>query len=471
MGFISAFKTWNSNRKFMASLDPAMREVFKQSLAGGAFVSGGANNSVEKYTKWDFRAAAIEGYEQNCIAFAAIIDKATDAASIPLKFTDGDNELEEGHPLRMLLNSPNKETNLVELRTAFHIEDNIYGNVFIESVPKSGASTDRAAIESIFPKDGFKELYIQQAYKMKINVDGSSGEPVSYNIDDEGGSLRNKWPWEKGTTSEDRKAYKQGRSNIYHIKRYNPTDRYYGLSPLQPCARSLNLFNLVYQWNLALCENSGRIDGLVHVAGQVGPKALEDLERKWKAFQSGPANAGRQFVHTNEMKFTPISVNPKDVDWTEGKDAASRDIARSLKMPTFLLGIPGDNTYSNQEAAMYRYYNSTIIPEAQKFCDMVNEWLAPSYGENIKCTLDVDNWQPLEGERIARAKEIDEISYLTANEKRELAGHEPYDSKAKDPADQILVDANKFPINDLSGGAANALSIQANAKIDEMAEG
>ena len=222
----------------------------------------------------------------------------------------------------------------------------------------------------------------------------------------------------------------------------------------------------VYQWNLALCKNSGRVDGLVSIEGDVSPQDQQGLKDLWNKFVSGPANAGRQFFNTANLKFTPISVQPKDVDWTEGKDAASRDIVRCIGVPSMLLGIPGDNTFSNMESALSWFYNSTVIPEAQKYVDMINEWLAPIFGENIVATLDLDNWAPLEADRISRAKELDGISFLTINEKRALANQEKYPAPM---ADKILVGPNQVPLDeanlglDLLGGTGakvNGLAIE-----------
>ncbi len=46
-----------------------------------------------------------------------------------------------------------------------------------------------------------------------------------------------------------------------------------------------------------------------------------------------------------------MSLTPKDMDFIEAKNSASRDIALAFGVPPMLLGIPGDNTYANYREA------------------------------------------------------------------------------------------------------------------------
>jgi Phage portal protein/Glycosyl hydrolase 108 len=41
------------------------------------------------------------------------------------------------------------------------------------------------------------------------------------------------------------------------------------------------------------------------------------------------------------------AATPKDMDFIEAKNVAAREIALAIGVPPMLLGIPGDNTYSN----------------------------------------------------------------------------------------------------------------------------
>ena len=44
------------------------------------------------------------------------------------------------------------------------------------------------------------------------------------------------------------------------------------------------------------------------------------------------------------------------MDFVEAKNAAAREIALALGVPPMLLGIPGDNTYSNYQEAQRAFW-------------------------------------------------------------------------------------------------------------------
>ena len=47
------------------------------------------------------------------------------------------------------------------------------------------------------------------------------------------------------------------------------------------------------------------------------------------------------------LDWKPLSLSPKDMDFIAAKHAAARDIALALGVPPMLLGIPGDNTFTD----------------------------------------------------------------------------------------------------------------------------
>ena len=57
-----------------------------------------------------------------------------------------------------------------------------------------------------------------------------------------------------------------------------------------------------------------------------------------------------------------MSMSPKDMDFIEAKHVAAREIALALGVPPMLLGIPGDNTYSNYQEATRTFWRSTVLP-------------------------------------------------------------------------------------------------------------
>ena len=67
----------------------------------------------------------------------------------------------------------------------------------------------------------------------------------------------------------------------------------------------------------------------------------------WRRASKARAQAGRPLLLEGGLDWKPLSLTPKDMDFIEAKNVAAREIALAIGVPPMLLGIPGDNTYSN----------------------------------------------------------------------------------------------------------------------------
>ena len=75
-----------------------------------------------------------------------------------------------------------------------------------------------------------------------------------------------------------------------------------------------------------------------------------------------------------------MSLSPKDMDFIEAKNAAAREIALALGVPPMLLGIPGDNTYSNMQEATRMFWRQTVLPLVARTAKALSRrWLSPAY--------------------------------------------------------------------------------------------
>ena len=76
----------------------------------------------------------------------------------------------------------------------------------------------------------------------------------------------------------------------------------------------------------------------------------------------GAANAGRPLLLEGGLDWKAMSLSPKDMDFMEAKHSAAREIALAFGVPPMLLGIPGDNTYSNYQEANRVFWRQTVLP-------------------------------------------------------------------------------------------------------------
>jgi HK97 family phage portal protein len=112
------------------------------------------------------------------------------------------------------------------------------------------------------------------------------------------------------------------------------------------------------------------------------------------------------------------------MDFIEAKNAAARDIALAFGVPPMLLGIPGDNTYSNYREANLAFWRQTVLPLAQKAAKAIEGWLGARWETPAQVALDLDSVSALAAEREALWARLEASSFLDTEEKRRLAGLE-----------------------------------------------
>jgi hypothetical protein len=116
------------------------------------------------------------------------------------------------------------------------------------------------------------------------------------------------------------------------------------------------------------------------------------------------------------------------MDFIEARNAAAREIALALGVPPMLLGIPGDNTYSNYREASRTFWRQTVLPLVNRAARALSSWLAPAFGStSLRLVPDLDQIEALAPEREVLWTRLDAATFLTPNEKRIAAGYPPLD--------------------------------------------
>ena len=104
---------------------------------------------------------------------------------------------------------------------------------------------------------------------------------------------------------------------------------------------------------------------------------------------------------------------------------AAREIALALGVPPMLLGIPGDNTYSNYAEANRTFWRQTVLPLVNRTTRSLSNWLDDTYGAGLILKPELNNIDALATERDARWQRISKADFLTVSEKREALGYGP----------------------------------------------
>ncbi len=357
----------------------------------------------------DYGAFAREGFMQNAICYRCVRMIAEAAASIPLLLYErGGFEIED-HPFLDLLRCPSHDQTGTDFLESWYGFLLVAGNAYVEAVALDGA---------------IRELHALRPDRMKV-VPGPDGWPQAYEYSADGQSVtfaREPVP---------------GVRPILHMRLFHPVNDHYGLSPIEAAATAIDIHNAASGWNKALLDNAARPSGAL-VYGKAGehmtPSQFERLKEELETSFQGAKNAGRPLLLEGGLDWKPLSLTPKDMDFIEARNMAAREIALALGVPPMLLGIPGDNTYSNYQEAQRAFWRQTVLPLVTRTCRSLSAWLSPAFlplsasgggGGGLELKPNLDRVDALSSERDALWTRLEKATFLTANEKRTEAGYDP----------------------------------------------
>lgn len=371
----------------------------------------------------NYKAFAEEAYRRNNIAFRAIGSIADAVASVPWTAWRGETELSD-HPVLELLRAPNPGQSgpqYMRAKVGFLM---LAGNGYEESVVVNGQ---------------VRELYQLRPDRMKI-IPGDNGFPRAYVY--KVGQREVRFDVDPNTMD----------GLVRHMKLFHPTDDWYGMSPIEAGAYAVDQHNEAASWIQSLLQKSAQPSGaLIAKDEQVSDESFNRLKAQIEEQYSGAQNAGRPMLLEGGLDWRQMGMSPVDMQLIETKYSAARDIALALGVPPQLLGIPGDNTYSNYQEARLAFWEDTIIPLLDLIAADWNASLGERFGVELR--PNIDQVPAIVEKKQALWQMLEASASLTINEKREAMGYEPIDG-----GDTILVGASQISLEDATQPLGSSLS-------------
>ena len=365
------------------------------------------------WTPRDYAGLARQGFMRNAVVYRAVRMIAEAAASVPWLLYDGAAEVDT-HPLLALLARPNRRQAGGDFLEALYGYLLVAGNAYVEAV----------AVDTGEGAPAPRELYALRPDRMKV-VPGPDGWPEAYEYSVGGRTVRFVDPGEGSL------------SPILQLSLFHPLDDHYGFPPIEAAQVALDIHNAAGAWNKALLDNSARPSGaLIYQAKEGGDLSAEQFERLKQELEqgfTGAARAGRPLLLEGGLDWRAMALSPKDMDFMEAKNGAAREIALAFGVPPMLLGIPGDNTYSNYQEANRAFWRATVLPLVGRVTQALGAWLTPAFagdpgsqsGAGLRLWYDVDQLDALAADRAAAWSRIAAADFLTVNEKRAAVGYQP----------------------------------------------
>ncbi len=377
---------------------PETMETEQKSLGPTSLfaVSGGG------YARWsvaDYSTMARKGYMGNPIVYRCVRLISETAAAVPLLIYEGAQEI-NAHPMLELFSRPNSRQGGTEFLEALIGYLLVAGNAYVELVQVGNTP---------------RELHLLRPDRVKA-ISGRNGWVEGYE-------------YKAGNTKT--RHLIDGLSSILHLNLFHPLDDQSGFPPMQAALMALDVHNSANQWNKALLDNSARPSGALVYSSSAGSNLSDEqfsrLKEELEEGYTGASRAGRPMLLEGGLDWKAMGYSPRDMDFVDARNAAARDIALAFGVPPMLLGIPGDNTYSNYQEANRAFTRQTMLPLLKRTLDSFNHWLQPHFGSDLRLAIDEDRVEGLAGERELVWKRLAAADFLSDDEKRQAVGYSPLD--------------------------------------------
>lgn len=359
-------------------------------------------NQRPQWTPRSYDQLAKEGYQKNVIVYRCVNLIAKGCGSIQWELCQRRKRI-KSHALLRLMQHPNFQQS---------------GAAFVETVVAFLLLSGNSYIQVMHDEDGIPiEMFPLRPDRVRI-IPGENGEAEAYEY-----QLNN----HKIVIPRRSKSV-----SVIHMKHFHPLNDWYGFSPIEVAASSIDQHNAVGAHNLSILQNGGRPTGALHWKGADGlmtEEQRDSLRKSLDAAYTGTGNAGKILVLEGDFEWKEMGLSPKDLDFAAGKNMSAREIAQAYGVPPILVGVPGDATYSNYKEARFHLWEDTILPLVDFVQAELNAALGRYWGYAVRLQYDHEAIPALAPRRESAWKKIIDANFLTINEKREAVGYPPIGGK------------------------------------------
>lgn len=320
---------------------------------------------------WSQSEAGESIYARQAWVYSAVRAIAQNIACVPLKIQTGRqgnlkdiDEFSSGNELELfkLFERPNNFTTgfqLWELTTTFL---NLQGMCFW-LLNRSGPTEIPKEI-FVFGKKGFQPLVNDAGGLLGWRYEVEGKEPVNLRFD-----------------------------QVAVFRFIDPENPMMGLAPLEAARRGILLDFFASNFTQGLFVNGAEPNGVISSEKVIPKKMRDEIRQEWEARHAGPLNVKKLGILWGGMKYQPIFVSHKDMEFLEQRKWTRDEILAVFKVPKSEISLYEDLNFANAMAQDRSFWQKTLIPiikglEAVLKTDLLID-LAPAVSKGLRITFDL----------------------------------------------------------------------------------
>jgi HK97 family phage portal protein len=363
-----------------------------KSFGGYSFFSEYAASTFTQFSKNQIDTEALS----NIIVARCVNLIAQEISCLDPKFFSNDKLMDKGltdKRLKTLMAFPDGKTSFKDFTYRFIAQYVLYGKAFVyKDLPQN------ASVMYNVPSDAVEPIYVDK--RTKLSIKGYSLGKEEYLFDS------------------------QGFSQIFGMNNFHPDSAFEGQSPLYSCGQSVDIVKKTLQWNYQLLHQGARPSGFytVKTAGNE-PAFLTDtqfakIKEQIENGIHGIRNIGKSPLLEGGLEFQSTQIPAQDMEFFNSQTRNIQLICSAFGVPSLLV-LPTESTYANLEQANLQFYQSTIIPLANRYFDLLSGNLLP---DNMKVSFFSEQIPAIANQKTKAMLDLNPLTFLTPNEKRKHFG-------------------------------------------------
>lgn len=350
-----------------------------------AFTPGMMSNNLNNqpiWSDWSTENAIQSGMKSSTYVYACVDRLMKSVASIPwnayVKNSKGEWEEAHDHPLEQLIQNPNpfmSRKQLMEIITA-HLY--LGGNAVLQKIKVRDTTVELWPIspDSIKPVPSKTDFIKEYRYN-------KNGHITNYAPDE-----------------------------IAHFMFIDPSNVYWGMSPLLAGARTVDTDVEAVKWNKVALQNRAITDGVFSFDNVLTQDQWDEARKQVRDQHQGSENARTPWVLGSGAKWNQMSLSPVEMDFLNSRKMTREEICSIFQVPPPMVGIYENATLANIETARKILWVDTVIPLLDGLQEVLNRSLAKEFsmdGKEVWLGYDITNVQALQenmNEKITNAQAL-----------------------------------------------------------------
>lgn len=302
--------------------------------------------------------ATKEAYLINPTVFACVNKISKSVSTVPLTLHKRDNkgqyESVFSSPVLDLLENPNETQTQGEFLREITLHLLLCGNALVYKNKKSKKGSGVYELETLNPD--FVDY--THDYHRITSYFGKPDTPLN----------GNKWDPDQ----------------IIHFRLTNPTNKFWGISPIQAAAQAIDLDSKILAWWGSTIENGCVKDIMFKVKHDPTQKQLDKFRANVAQQLQGWANGRGYMVLPYEYDAELLNMNPKEMDFVKSRETSSEEIMRVFDVPPPMIGSLENSSYNNMKECRLSYWLDAVLPYLNDICAVLSKRLLPDFNLSTK---------------------------------------------------------------------------------------